>query len=123
MDPDNKCLDVAIVGAGLAGVIALSCARRAWLDAQVLEAQSGVGGLWRHLPAWQDIQISLADWALGDLPLAGATQPHILANIEAWVERFGLSDGIPNTAAQGRNVAPEALKPVFGCSSGSVRRS
>jgi len=28
------------------------------------------------------------------LPLAGTCQPHILANIEAWVERFGLADGI-----------------------------
>jgi hypothetical protein len=28
------------------------------------------------------------------LPLEGATQPHILANIEAWVERFSLADGI-----------------------------
>ena len=28
------------------------------------------------------------------MPLHGATQPHILANIEAWVARFGLADGI-----------------------------
>ena len=34
------------------------------------------------------------DWTLGDLPLDGATQPHILANIEAWVTRFSLADGI-----------------------------
>ena len=60
----------------------------------VFEGRSGVGGLWRTLPAWQDIQISTADWALGDLPLAGPAQPQILANIEAWVERFGLADGI-----------------------------
>jgi hypothetical protein len=56
--------------------------------------KAGVGGLWRDLPAWQDIQISPADWALVDLPLLGATQPHILANIDAWVQRFGLADGI-----------------------------
>jgi len=53
-----------------------------------------VRGLWRDLPPWQDIQISAADWTLGDLPLQGATQPHILANIEAWVERFDLADVI-----------------------------
>ena len=86
--------DVAIVGGGLAGVVALAYARRAGLDATVLERQSRVGGLWRDLPAWQDIQISTTDWALGDLPLGGATQPHILANIEAWVDHFGLADGI-----------------------------
>ena len=90
----DKRFDVAIVGGGLAGVVALTYARRAGLDAIVLEKQSRVGGLWRDLPAWQDIQISPADWTLGDLPLQGATQPHILANIEAWVERFGLADGI-----------------------------
>lgn len=94
MAADDSLLDVAIIGGGLAGVIALHYARRAGLAAAVLERQSGVGGLWRQLPAWQDIQISPADWTLGDLPLHGATQPHILANIEAWVERFDLADGI-----------------------------
>ncbi len=94
MEAANGLLDVAIVGGGLAGVVALTYARRAGIAALVLERQAGVGGLWRDLPSWQDIQISPADWALGDLPLQGATQPHILANIEAWVERFGLADGI-----------------------------
>lgn len=94
MTTDNTVLDVAVVGAGLAGVVALTYARRAGLDAIVLERGRRASGLWRDLPAWQDIQISPADWALGDLPLEGATQPHILANIEAWVARFGLADGI-----------------------------
>jgi len=90
----GKRFDVVIVGGGLAGVVALAYARRAGLEAIVLERQGRVGGLWRDLPAWQDIQISTADWTLGDLPLQGATQPHILANLDAWVERFGLADGI-----------------------------
>lgn len=90
----GKRFDVAIVGGGLAGVVALAYARRVGLEAIVLERHGRVGGLWRDLPAWQDIQISTVDWALGDLPLQGATQPHVLANIEAWVERFGLADGI-----------------------------
>lgn len=94
MKSDDKRYDVAIIGGGLAGVVALAYARRAGLDAIVVEKADSVGGLWRDLPAWQDIQISAADWALGDLPLAGATQPHILANIESWVERFGLADAI-----------------------------
>ncbi len=87
-------LDVAIVGAGMAGVIHLHCARRAGLSAQVFEQAAGVGGLWRALPAWQDIQISPADWALAGVPLAGALQPQVLANIEGWVTTFGLADGI-----------------------------
>ena len=92
--PTNRLLDVAIIGGGIAGVAHLHYARRAGLDAVVLEAQEGVGGLWRQLPAWQDIQIGTADWALGDIPLAGPMQPQILANIEAWVTRFNLADGI-----------------------------
>ena len=92
--PTTRPLDVAIIGGGIAGVVHLHYARRAGLDAVVLEAQEGVGGLWRQLPAWQDIQIGTADWALGDIPLAGPMQPQVLANIEAWVTRFGLADGI-----------------------------
>ncbi len=94
MDPVAEPLDVAIVGAGLAGVVCLHYARLAGLNARVLEKEEAVGGLWRQLPAWQDIQISPSDWALGDLPVHGAQQPHILANIQAWVDRFGLADGI-----------------------------
>lgn len=94
MGDADRLFDVAIVGGGLAGVVALAYARRAGLDAVVLERQGRVGGLWRDLPAWQDIQISPADWALAGLPLHGATQPHILANIEAWVDKFSLADGI-----------------------------
>jgi cation diffusion facilitator CzcD-associated flavoprotein CzcO len=100
--PTTALLDLAIVGGGIGGVIQLHHARRAGLAALLLERQDGVGGLWRTLPAWQDIQISPTDWALGDLPLAGALQPQILANIEAWVERFGLADGIRLGAPVGR---------------------
>ncbi len=93
-DNTTDILDLAIIGAGISGVIHLHCARQAGLSAVVLERQTGIGGLWRQLPAWQDIQISPVDWALGDLPMHGGTQPHVLANIQAWVDRFGLADGI-----------------------------
>ncbi len=101
MQPSNSPYDLAIVGGGLAGVVALAYARKAGLNAIVLESKGRVGGLWRDLPAWQDIQISPMDWTLGDLPLDGATQPDILANIEAWVSRFSLADSIRlNTPVQ-----------------------
>lgn len=90
----DRLLDVAIVGAGISGLVHLSSARRAGLDALVLEARSGIGGLWRDLPAWQDIQIATHDWALGDLPLGGPTQPDVLANIVAWADRSSLWDGV-----------------------------
>lgn len=66
MEPNNSPFDVAIVGDGLAGTVALAYARQAGLKAIVLERQDRVGGLWRDLPAWQDIQISPMDWTLGD---------------------------------------------------------
>lgn len=106
MDTRSNPLDLAIVGGGLAGVVALAYARRAGLDAWVFERADRVGGLWRDLPAWQDIQICPADWTLGDLPLDGATQPHILANIDAWVARFQLADGIR------LNAPVQCAKPV-----------
>ncbi|MBL8325586.1 MAG: NAD(P)-binding domain-containing protein [Rubrivivax sp.] len=92
--PTDELLDVAIVGGGLAGLIHLHYARRAGLRARLFERADGVGGLWRELPAWQDIQIRPLDWTVGDLPVAGPLQPQILANIEQWVARFGLADGI-----------------------------
>ncbi len=92
--PSERPLDLAIIGGGIAGVIHLHYARQCGLDALVLEKHDAVGGLWRDLPAWQDIQISPLDWALGELPLSGPAQPQILANIEAWVEHFALADRI-----------------------------
>ncbi len=87
-------LDVAIVGGGIAGLVHLHYARRAGLQALLFEKAPAVGGLWRTLPAWQDIQISPADWALAGLPIAGALQPQVLANIESWVPTLGLGDGL-----------------------------
>ena len=80
MATEHEDLDVAIVGAGIGGVIALHYARRAGLKARVFDKAPAVGGLWRELPAWQDIQIAAADWTLSDLSLAGTFQPDILAN-------------------------------------------
>lgn len=92
--PSDRVFDVAIVGGGISGVVHLHYARLLGLDAVVLERLGGVGGLWRELPPWQDIQISPVDWSMGDLPLTGPMQPQVLANIEAWVTHFSLADGI-----------------------------
>src|SRR5665213_387305 len=91
-DPDQ--MDVAIVGGGPGGVIALYYARQAGLKAVLLEKQDAVGGLWARLPAWQDIQNRAEDWTLGDLPIAGVDQPSILANIQQWVHQFDLGQYI-----------------------------
>lgn len=90
----DPAFDLIIVGGGIGGVISLKYARDAGLRAVLFERSPGIGGIWRDLPAWQDIQFRREDWTLGDLPLGGETQPHILRNIEAWVERFGLEPGL-----------------------------
>jgi hypothetical protein len=97
-------LDLVIVGGGIGGVICLKYAKDAGLKTLLLERRERVGGLWRDLPSWQDIQFRKEDWTLGDLPLPEEKQPGILRNIEAWVERFGLAPHIvfnaPVTSAQ-----------------------
>lgn len=82
--------DLIIIGAGISGLIHLRYADLAGLSAVVLERETAIGGLWRDLPPWQDIQIRLADWTAGDLPLEGPHQPQILANIHGWADRFDL---------------------------------
>ena len=94
MDDHNELLDVAIVGAGIGGIIALHYARQAGLHARTFDRAPACGGLWRALPSWQDIQIAAADWTAGDMPLTGTFQPDICANIQAWVDRFGLASDI-----------------------------
>ena len=87
-------LDVAIVGGGLAGLIHLHYARLAGLNALVLERAEGLGGLWRDLPSWQDIQICPVDWTVSGVPIAGPMQQHIVANIQALADHFALNDGV-----------------------------
>jgi cation diffusion facilitator CzcD-associated flavoprotein CzcO len=87
----NANLDLIIVGGGIGGVICLKYAKDAGLKTLLLERRECIGGLWRDLPSWQDIQFRKEDWTLGDLPLSGEDQPNILRNIETWVERFELS--------------------------------
>lgn len=104
--PDQT--DVAIVGGGPGGIIALYYARLAGLNAVVLEKQDRSGGLWAKLPAWQDIQNRPEDWTLGDIPIEGVDQPSILKNIHEWIHRFSLAPHI----RLGTNVL--AASPVNG---------
>jgi cation diffusion facilitator CzcD-associated flavoprotein CzcO len=91
---DSEEIDVAIVGGGAGGVIALTYARQAGLKTVLLEKQDTVGGLWAQLPSWQDIQNREEDWTLGDISIAGVDQPSIVANIRQWVHKFDLAQHI-----------------------------
>jgi len=91
---DTKLRDLIIIGGGIGGVVCLKYAKSAGLDAILLERRDGVGGLWRDLPSWQDIQFRREDWTLGDLPIGGEDQASILGNIRSWVDRFDLASRI-----------------------------
>ncbi|HMU62555.1 MAG TPA: NAD(P)-binding domain-containing protein [Gemmatimonadales bacterium] len=112
---NDPAFDLIIVGGGIGGIISLKYARDAGLRAVLLERSTGVGGIWRDLPAWQDIQFRREDWTLGDLPLEGESQPHILRNIDAWVDRFGLAPAIRLGEAVIRaDVVPEGWRVTTG---------
>lgn len=119
MQPE-RILDVAIVGGGIGGVISLKYARDAGLQALIFERRPRVGGLWAELPAWQDIQFRKEDWTLGGLPIDGEHQASILANIEAWVERFDLASCV-RTGTEVRTARPLGGGWELETSGGSYR--
>lgn len=86
--------DVIVIGAGMVGLVCLKYLRDLGLNALIVEKESNVGGLWRKLPSWQDIQTPKEDWAINDIPIDGVKQPDILKNIEAWCSIYKLEDFI-----------------------------
>lgn len=112
--------DLAIIGGGIAGLIHLVYARKSGLNVVLLERQESVGGLWRELPAWQDIQICPIDWTVGDIPVDGPMQPQILSNIASWVDRFSLFDDIRLGCAV-RHARHDGQNWELETSSGTVR--
>ena len=87
---DPALVDVAVVGAGICGVIFARYATTAGLDTRVVEKQDDVGGLWNRLPAWQDIQNRVEDFAVNGIRLDGVRQPHVQRYVRRWVDRFDL---------------------------------
>ena len=77
--------DVIVVGAGICGIVFLTYAREHGLRCLVLDKQPDVGGVWRWLPAWQDIQNRREDFAINDVPLNGVQQPDIVEHVHEWV--------------------------------------
>lgn len=104
----NEPLDLVIIGGGIGGVVCLYYAKRAGLNALLLEKQDVVGGLWAWLPEWQDIQSPAKEWTLGDVPIDGEDQKSVLKNIQAWVDRFELASRIRLGEAVERAEADEA---------------
>ena len=96
--------DVAIVGAGFAGLYLLHRCRRLGLTSRVWEAGDGVGGTWywnRYPGARCDIESMQYSYQFDeslqqewDWTERYATQPEILSYAEHVAERFELLDGI-----------------------------
>ena len=104
MSSNSTHLDVAIVGAGFAGLYLLHRCRQLDLSAAVWEAGTGVGGTWywnRYPGARCDIESMQYSYQFDDQLQQDwtwseryASQPEILAYAEHVAERFGLLDGI-----------------------------
>ncbi len=82
--------DAIVIGAGICGITFLKYALDQGLRCVALEKQQDVGGLWRWLPAWQDIQNRTQDFAINDVPLEGAKQPEVERYARRWVRRYEL---------------------------------
>jgi cyclohexanone monooxygenase len=103
-DSPGKPIDVVIVGAGISGLYMLVRARRAGLEAVVLEAGGGVGGTWywnRYPGARCDIQSLEYSYSFDEQlqqewrwPERYSSQPQILEYLDHVCDRFGLRDGI-----------------------------
>lgn len=88
----TQTLDLAIIGAGVAGLTMARFAKKAGLSALVFDKADQTGGLWATLPSWQDIQFRALDWSVNDLPINGVMQGDILNNINTMVPRYQLED-------------------------------
>ena len=86
--------DLIIIGAGISGLMALRHALKAKLNVLCLEKASDVGGLWRDLPDWQDLQTRKEDWAINNTPIESEFRPHIHQNIKALVQKYSLQNHI-----------------------------
>lgn len=94
--------DLIIIGAGISGLMALRHALKAKLNVLCLEKASDVGGLWRDLPDWQDLQIRKEDWAINGTPVQSEFRKDIHENIKTIVDKYSLRSHIQfQTQVQG----------------------
>ena len=102
--PPSAQLDLLIVGAGFGGLYMLHTARQRGLNAQLIEAASGVGGTWyhnRYPGARVDIQSLEYSFGFDDALQQHwrwteryAAQPELLAYANHVADRFGLRSAI-----------------------------
>ena len=86
--------DVIIIGAGPSGLAAAARCLRAGLTTAVLERGESIGGLWRDLPDWQDIQLPKQDWTVAGPEIFGVKREAIVANLLAFTHRERLDPHI-----------------------------
>ena len=90
----SKIYDAIIIGAGISGVTFLKYARDKGLNCLVLEKQNGVGGLWKRLPSWQDIQNRTVDFAINGVSIYGEKQSDVHQYVMDWVAQYELAPHI-----------------------------
>lgn len=94
MTEKTKDLDIVIIGAGISGIVFLKYAKEYNFNCLALEKQQQVGGLWKNLPSWQDIQNKRMDFTINKVPLEGVKQGDIQQFAESWVSKYSLSKDI-----------------------------
>ena len=95
MAEPNGAVDVAVIGAGQAGLAVGYALRRTGLSFALLDAEEGAGGAWRH--AWDSLRLfSPARWSsLPGVLMPGGTDEYpprdaVLAYMAAYEERYAL---------------------------------
>lgn len=88
---NEQIYDAIVIGAGICGVTFLKYARDKGLNCLVLEKQDDVGGLWKWLPEWQDLQNRTNDFAINSIPIHGDKQADVHRFVKDWVEKYNLA--------------------------------
>ncbi|CAM6127441.1 unnamed protein product [Calypogeia fissa] len=90
---------VGIIGAGVSGLAACKHFSQRGLNVTVLEAKSGIGGIWRHTYASTALQTSRRLFEYSDFPWPESASEFpmhqdVMEYLEGYTQRFGLLDKI-----------------------------
>lgn len=91
---NEEIYDAIVIGAGICGVTLLKYARDKGLHCLALEKQDDVGGLWKWLPEWQDLQNRTTDFAINSIPIYGDKKADVHRYVKDWVKKYKLAHHI-----------------------------
>jgi dimethylaniline monooxygenase (N-oxide forming) len=98
--PPPRRVEVAVVGAGVAGLQAVRALKAQGLDVMAFDSASTVGGLWKANYANFGVQVPKQLYEFQDYPMTNvawgdyATGEEVQTYIESYADAFGLRDSI-----------------------------